>query len=109
MRYTVEIKRSAEREMDRLPAEMHRRISERILALEDNPRPLEVVSCVEERLTDFELVTTGCSTRSVIRRAASSFIALPTDVRRIGDIPRIHEVCDLQNRGGQANFRRGRS
>ncbi len=40
MRYNVEIKRSAEREMNRLPAEMHRRISERILALEDNPRPL---------------------------------------------------------------------
>ncbi len=40
MRYNVEIKRSAEREMDRLPAEMHRRISESILALENNPRPL---------------------------------------------------------------------
>ena len=40
MRYTVEIKRSAEREMDRLPAEMHRRISGKILALGDNPHPL---------------------------------------------------------------------
>lgn len=40
MRYAVEIKRSAEREMNRRPAEIHRRISERILALEDNPRPL---------------------------------------------------------------------
>lgn len=38
-RYTVEIKRSAEREMDRLPEDVHMRISEKILALETNPRP----------------------------------------------------------------------
>jgi len=39
VKYTVEIKRSAEREMDRLPEAIHRRLSERILALENNPRP----------------------------------------------------------------------
>ena len=39
MRYSLEIKRSAEREMDRLPPEAHRRISEKILTLEDSPRP----------------------------------------------------------------------
>jgi mRNA interferase RelE/StbE len=38
-RYTVEIKRSAEREMDRLSEDVHRRITEGILALETNPRP----------------------------------------------------------------------
>ena len=40
MSYTVEIKRSAEKEMDRLPAMVHRRISEKVLALETNPRPM---------------------------------------------------------------------
>ena len=39
MVYTVEIKRSAEKEMDRLPAKSHKNVSNRILALEDNPRP----------------------------------------------------------------------
>ncbi|MBI2999651.1 MAG: type II toxin-antitoxin system RelE/ParE family toxin [Deltaproteobacteria bacterium] len=39
MSYTVEIKRSAEKEMDRLPDKIHKRISEKILALETNPRP----------------------------------------------------------------------
>ena len=39
MSYTVEIKRSAEKEMDRLPDTIHKQISEKILALETNPRP----------------------------------------------------------------------
>ena len=33
MRYSLEIKRSAEREMDRLPPAVHKRISEKILTL----------------------------------------------------------------------------
>jgi mRNA interferase RelE/StbE len=37
--YTVEIKRSAEKEIDHLPAKIHKNISNRILALENNPRP----------------------------------------------------------------------
>lgn len=40
MSYTVEIKKSAEREMDRLPEAIHSRISEKIPALENNPRPV---------------------------------------------------------------------
>ncbi|MBI2872099.1 MAG: type II toxin-antitoxin system RelE/ParE family toxin [Chloroflexi bacterium] len=39
MTYEVHILRSAEREMDRLPAAVHTRITRRILALEDTPRP----------------------------------------------------------------------
>jgi len=39
VRYTVEIKRSAEREIDGLPPNIHQRISEKIIALETNPRP----------------------------------------------------------------------
>lgn len=39
MKYEVQIIPGAEREMDRLPAPIHTRISRRILSLEDNPRP----------------------------------------------------------------------
>jgi mRNA interferase RelE/StbE len=37
--YTVRIKRSAEKEMDRLPDKTFRRITQAILRLESNPRP----------------------------------------------------------------------
>lgn len=37
--YELEIVRSVEREMDRLPSDIHRRITEAILGLESNPRP----------------------------------------------------------------------
>jgi mRNA interferase RelE/StbE len=37
--YNLEIKRSAEREMNRLPADIHRRASEVVVMLESNPRP----------------------------------------------------------------------
>ena len=39
MSYQVRILRSAEKEMDRLPATVHARLSKRILSLEENPRP----------------------------------------------------------------------
>ncbi len=39
MKYEVRIVPAAEREMDKLPAPVHTRISRRILSLEDNPRP----------------------------------------------------------------------
>jgi mRNA-degrading endonuclease RelE of RelBE toxin-antitoxin system len=35
--YTVEIKKSAEKEMNRLPDPVHQRVSEKILALENDP------------------------------------------------------------------------
>ncbi len=38
MGYEVRIVPAAEREMDKLPAAIHKRISRRILTLEDNPR-----------------------------------------------------------------------
>jgi mRNA interferase RelE/StbE len=37
--YEVHTIRSAEKELDRLPTAVHARLSKRILALEDNPRP----------------------------------------------------------------------
>jgi len=37
--YEVHTIRSAEKELDRLPTTVHARLSKRILALEDNPRP----------------------------------------------------------------------
>jgi mRNA interferase RelE/StbE len=37
--YTVAIKRSAEKEMESLPREVHRRVTAKIISLEMNPRP----------------------------------------------------------------------
>ncbi|MDO8716521.1 MAG: type II toxin-antitoxin system RelE/ParE family toxin [Dehalococcoidales bacterium] len=39
MSYQVHILRSAEKEMERLPATVQARLSQRILSLEENPRP----------------------------------------------------------------------
>ena len=39
MAYTVILKRSAEKELDRLPVQLHERIARKLLELEDNPRP----------------------------------------------------------------------
>jgi mRNA interferase RelE/StbE len=39
VKYQVRIIPSAEKEMDKLPALIHARISRKILLLEDNPRP----------------------------------------------------------------------
>ncbi|MBI4187011.1 MAG: type II toxin-antitoxin system RelE/ParE family toxin [Chloroflexi bacterium] len=39
MSYRVSILRSAEKEMERLPAAVHARLSKRILSLEETPRP----------------------------------------------------------------------
>ena len=39
MKYEVQIISAAEKEMGKLPASIHARISRRILSLEDNPRP----------------------------------------------------------------------
>ena len=40
MAYTVILKRPAEKELDRLPADVHRRITKKLLELEVDPRPL---------------------------------------------------------------------
>jgi len=37
--YAIRVKRSAEKEIDRLPQEVSKRITEAILELETNPRP----------------------------------------------------------------------
>jgi mRNA interferase RelE/StbE len=39
MKYSLRIRRSAERELNRLPDFVFRRINERLLSLEDDPRP----------------------------------------------------------------------
>jgi mRNA interferase RelE/StbE len=39
MPYTVYLKRSAEKELDKLPARLHDRIIEVLLSLKDNPYP----------------------------------------------------------------------
>ena len=42
MGYTVILKRSAEKEVGRLQQNVHRRITKKLLELEDDPRPLGV-------------------------------------------------------------------
>lgn len=42
MRYQIIIKRSAEKELNALPAALRNRIATRLLALEDNPRPVGI-------------------------------------------------------------------
>jgi mRNA interferase RelE/StbE len=37
--YLVTLKRSAEKELSRLPGEIHDRVIERLIILQDNPRP----------------------------------------------------------------------
>jgi mRNA interferase RelE/StbE len=39
MSYTVQLKRSAEKELGALPWEVHQKIIKRLLSLEGNPRP----------------------------------------------------------------------
>lgn len=39
MKYEVRIIRAAEKEMDKFPTAVNARLSQRILSLEDNPRP----------------------------------------------------------------------
>jgi len=39
MNYTVRLKRSAEKELEDFPDHVHNRITERLLTLEQNPRP----------------------------------------------------------------------
>ena len=39
MKYQVHIQRTAEKEIDRLPQSVHRRLSNKILSLGENPRP----------------------------------------------------------------------
>ena len=42
MSYTVRLKRSAEKELEDLPDHVYDRIAERLLTLEQNPRPRRV-------------------------------------------------------------------
>jgi len=39
MSYAVYLKRSAEKELDRLPIEVHDRVIKQLISLRDNPRP----------------------------------------------------------------------
>jgi mRNA-degrading endonuclease RelE of RelBE toxin-antitoxin system len=42
MPYQIVIKRSAEKELNALPAALRKRIANRLLTLEDNPRPVGI-------------------------------------------------------------------
>ncbi|MFA5112207.1 MAG: hypothetical protein WC443_12420 [Desulfobaccales bacterium] len=45
MPYAVYLKRSAEKDLEGLPREVHRKIIKRLLALKANPRPPGAKSC----------------------------------------------------------------
>lgn len=61
MAYRVILKRSAEKELDRLPAQLHDRITHKLLDLEDNPRPhgvqkLHGQDCYRIRIGDYRVL-----------------------------------------------------
>ena len=73
--YTVRIKRSAEKEMDRLPPKMFDRLAEVILGLETDPRPhgskkLRGVQEYRLRVGAYRIVYTVDDARRVVEVAA---------------------------------------
>ena len=71
MKYEIRILRSAEKEMDKLPAIIRSRISNRILSLEDNPRPrgAKKLSARDEyrlRIGDYRILYTASDSDAVI-------------------------------------------
>jgi len=54
MSYTVRLKRSAEKELEGLPDNIHNRIVKRLLTLEQNPRPRGVRK-LRGRAEEYEL------------------------------------------------------
>jgi mRNA-degrading endonuclease RelE of RelBE toxin-antitoxin system len=63
--YTVRIKRSAEMEMDRLPAQVFARVRKAILALERHPRPPK---CKKLRGTQYYRLRVGALSYSLCHR-----------------------------------------
>jgi hypothetical protein len=72
--YAVEIKRSAEREMNRLPDAIHRRVSQRILALDLGWTPSIRFGGRDRRGDD-----AGASTRVGFAPGVTAEAACPTD------------------------------
>lgn len=71
MKYEVRIVHAAEKEMDKLPSAIHARIGNKILSLEDNPRPRGVnkLSGREEyrlRVGDYRILYTIYDKNSVV-------------------------------------------
>lgn len=59
--YTVILKRSAEKELDRLPAKLHERVTAKLLELERHPRPrgvqkLHGQDCYRIRIGDYRVL-----------------------------------------------------
>ena len=71
MSYEVRIIRSAEKEMDKLPAAIHNRISKRILSFRDNPRPRGVKKLSDRdeyrlRVGDYRILYTVIDSDKVV-------------------------------------------
>ncbi len=63
MAYQILVKRSAEKELAALSPQMRERIAERLLALEENPRPLDIKKLREQegyrlRVGDYRVLFT---------------------------------------------------
>jgi len=63
MAYQVLVKRSAEKELAALPTRIRERITERLLALEENPRPRDIKKLREQesyrlRVGDYRVLLT---------------------------------------------------
>jgi len=79
MRYTLRVRRSAEKELDRLPEFIHERLSRRILGLEDNPRPQGAKICLIVKSIDCVLDSIVFSIRSMTSTKSSRSWQLVTD------------------------------
>ena len=71
MKYEIRILHSAEKEMEKLPAVVHNRISNRILSFENNPRPrgTKKISGRDEyrlRVGNYRILYTISDTDSVV-------------------------------------------
>ncbi len=85
VKYTIEIKKSAEREMDRLPERSTDGSEIRFSLLRTARGQQAARSSRRERDIGFGSVTTWCCTPSMTRKAVCSFTASPTDERHIGE------------------------
>ena len=84
-KYAVEIKRSAEKDLDALPERTRSRIAKRLLNLENKPRPQGVVKLQgQDAFACAWEIIEPCS-RSMTSERSSSFMRSAIDVMSIGD------------------------
>lgn len=83
MTYTVEIKRSAEKEMESLPRDVHQRVTAKILSLETNQRPSGVRKLQGTDGYRIRVAIIAFFTLSMIGHVLSSYTVSRTGVKPI--------------------------